>query len=162
MYRFLLQAVGSCACSQPSYTEPMWGSGSPSELSEGGNFFLGVLAVLNQYESKTWCDLTWIVQTIPAALRPGVGSAHLLMLLTLGGEVCSAALAGPWTYKAPFCKCLWHGGWLFLCLFPSLVLSAAQVWPSVPKFCIHWCWGAIPVDPLPKQGAFWWHYNLWF
>lgn len=41
-----------------TYTEPMWGSGSPLELFEGGNFFLGVLAVLNQYDSKTWCGLT--------------------------------------------------------------------------------------------------------
>lgn len=30
-----------------TYTETMWVSGSPLELFEGGNFFLGVLAVLN-------------------------------------------------------------------------------------------------------------------
>lgn len=92
--------------------------------------------------------MTWIVITSPAALCPGVGSAQLQMLLSVGGEVCSAALACPWTCKAPFCKCLWNGGWLFLCLFPSFI-----VWPSVPKFCMHWCWAAIPIESLLEQWA---------
>lgn len=137
------------------YPQPAWGPCSPLVCFEGDdNFFLGVLAVLKQHQSKIWCYLRRIVITNPAAMCPEPGSTHLP---SLGEEVCSAATAQPWTCKAPFCK------WIYLPVKRRVTLPSS---PSFPRpltssvftpcswiVCVHWCWGAIPIAPLPEEQA---------
>lgn len=51
-------------------TQPTWGPCSLLVCFEGDNFFLGVLTVLKQHQTKIWCYLRRIVITNPAAMCP--------------------------------------------------------------------------------------------
>lgn len=103
-----------------TYTQPTWGPCSLLVCSEGDDFFLGVLAVLKQHQSKIWSYLRRIVITNPAAMCPRVGSTHLHVLRSTGEEVYSTAPAQPWTCKAPFCK------WIYLPVKWRVILPSSS------------------------------------
>lgn len=84
-------------------TQPTRDPCSPLVCFEGDNFFLGVLAALITTSKQNMLLLEKDCHN-PAPMYPGAGSTHLHVPHSLGEEVCSAALAQPWTCKAPFRK----------------------------------------------------------